>query len=113
MQTVSPNETPGWRERAALERARIRDAVFDYYGRVCVCLDCGATENLTIDHVFGGGREHRRRLGLRWGSDFYAWLYRNNFPEGFQTMCNPCNLSKGTGTACRMHLSPSPDTEEA
>lgn len=35
-------------------------------------------------------------------SKTYAWLVRHNFPEGFQVLCSPCNVSKSNGLACRI-----------
>lgn len=78
-------------------RARVRVKVFDHYGRACAC--CGVARQLTIDHVNGDGREHRARIGVR---TLYVWLVRNGFPDGFQTLCRPCNRSKGTGPVCRL-----------
>ena len=80
-----------------LTDARARDQVLDHYGRVCVC--CGATRGLTIDHVNGDGKAHREELK----GDLYRWLVQEGFPRGFQVLCTPCNSSKGTGLACRMH----------
>jgi hypothetical protein len=73
--------------------------VFGHYGRSCAC--CGTAENLTIDHVLGGGRAHLKGLGLGGGDGFYRWLIGNDFPAGFQTLCGPCNGSKGEGARCR------------
>ena len=80
-------------------RAAARAAVFSHYGRACAC--CGTTGQLTIDHVNGGGGGHRRRLRLH-GVWFYRWLIREGFPPGYQTLCRPCNSSKGEGSACRI-----------
>jgi len=82
-----------WYERA-------REAVLDHYGRECAC--CGATELLTIDHMNGDGANHRRQLRSNDPSKVWSWLRRNGFPAGFQTLCNPCNVSKGTGPSCRL-----------
>lgn len=73
--------------------------MFGHYGRSCAC--CGTAENLTIDHVFGGGGAHLKALGLTGGDSFYRWLISNDFPAGFQTLCGPCNVSKGGGNRCR------------
>jgi hypothetical protein len=89
----------------ARRRLAARNAVFDHYGWTCRC--CGATEDLSIDHVRGGGTAHRRTL-FRWdsGTDFYLWLVRQGFPAGYQTLCMPCNRSKADGPRCRLyHLS--------
>jgi hypothetical protein len=83
-------------------REKLRDQVFDHYGRACAC--CGATENLQIDHVDGGGTAHRITLfGYRGETYmFYRWLIRQGFPPGYQTLCGPCNSSKHAGLACRL-----------
>jgi hypothetical protein len=88
-------------QRAKAWRARLRAAVFARYGTSCAC--CGTTENLSIDHINGGGREHREELGLRGaGWVFYRWLAANDFPEGFGTLCRRCNTSKGETGHCRL-----------
>lgn len=85
-------------------RDDVRTRVFDHYGRTCAC--CGVTENLTIDHVNGGGTQHRleshghARVA---GWVFYRWLIKNGFPDGFQVLCSPCNQSKWTGERCRLN----------
>lgn len=76
--------------------------VFDHYGRSCAC--CGATENLSIDHINGNGKQHREELfgrsQGRAGNGFYFWLVKQGFPSGYQTLCRRCNISKGRGERC-------------
>jgi hypothetical protein len=92
--------------RSAWQRAyreSIRVQVFDHYGWTCAC--CGTAERPSIDHVNGGGREHREEvLGDPIANTyvFYRWLIANGFPEGFQTLCRPCNASKGPSKRCRL-----------
>jgi hypothetical protein len=91
------------RKRQRRYRDRIRGQVLDHYGHTCAC--CGTAENLTIDHVNGGGSEHRVELFGRANADnarFYRWLIKEGFPPGFQTLCQPCNSSKKDGAACRI-----------
>jgi hypothetical protein len=92
------------------ERARLAARVFAHYGTVCACPGCGATENLTIDHVDGDGTAHRIELfgtPRCAGYHFYRWLIRQGFPDGYQTLCQPCNQSKRHGSACRIdHAAP-------
>jgi hypothetical protein len=97
---ADPGGGPGGSDVYTIEAAAARAAVFGYYGRACAC--CSATEDLTIDHVNGGGEEHRRKVGIGRGVNFYAWLVRRGFPDGFQTMCRRCNSSKSDGPACRI-----------
>jgi len=93
---------------AAKERVRrweqnLRPTVFAHYGEVCAC--CGTSENLTIDHIAGDGAAHRRELfgnSRKAGAKFYAWLIKNNFPPGYQTLCHSCNNSKREGARCKI-----------
>ncbi len=75
----------------------IKEKIFDHYGRICKC--CGETEPefLSIDHIDGGGRKHRKKIG---SGNFYRWIVKNNFPEDFQTLCFNCNCSKGFFGKC-------------
>lgn len=75
-------------------RLRIRCNCFSAYGEACVI--CGETERvvLGVDHINGNGAEHRRAIG-RAKKDIYGWLHKNDYPEGFQTLCMNCNWAKG------------------
>jgi hypothetical protein len=77
--------------------ANLRAVVFAHYGQACAC--CGTTDRLSMDHINGDGKQHRReqRLG---GMRIYTWLIREGFPPGFQVLCMSCNLSKGRGASC-------------
>ncbi len=93
------------REQKRRQAASARDRCLARYGRWCTC--CGTTDDLTIDHVGGGGAAHRAAVsGARGGSRFYAWLAARGFPPGYQTMCRPCNASKGDGERCRIAHDP-------
>ena len=66
-------------------------------GRIeCICCGEKIIGFLTIDHVNGGGNKHRRELGMRniAGVNFYEWLKRNKFPDGYQVMCFNCNCGR-------------------
>lgn len=52
---------------------------------------CNDINCLQIDHVNGGGSNDRK---IRIGSNFYRWLIKHNFPEGFQVLCANCNWIK-------------------
>lgn len=112
---ANPEKVREWNRRAyavnpepTAKRTRrynqiVRGKVLAHYGTSCAC--CGTTEDLTIDHIDGNGREHRAEVG---GSGVYLWLIRQGFPEGYQTLCRPCNTSKGRGSRCILdHARPS------
>ena len=84
------------REYRAADRRKLKDRVFDYYGRSCVCCGEVRQEFLTIDHVDGGGREHRRKIN----NDLYRWLVKKTFPKGFQVLCMNCNFAKRESKEC-------------
>lgn len=91
---------------AKARRQRVKLAAFNAYGGAkCSCCGEKHVEFLTIDHVDGGGAEHRRTLAseLGWkasstgmtGYHFYSWLAKQGFPPGFQVLCFNCNFSLG------------------
>jgi hypothetical protein len=85
------------KERNRLRRIKIRNQVLLHYSHdtmKCVCLGCPETrrEFLTIDHINNDGAAHRKEIGG--GSRTEEWLYKNNFPEGFQILCHNCNWGK-------------------
>lgn len=72
--------------------ARMRDAVFSHYGKACTCCGTSHLAFLTIDHIHDDGAQHRKEVGS--GSRLYEWLVKNNFPEGFRTLCYNCNSGR-------------------
>jgi len=69
-----------------------KTTVISHYGGKCSICGEPNLSFLTIDHINGGGREHRRKIG---GSNtIYRWLVKNNFPSGFQVLCHNCNFKK-------------------
>jgi hypothetical protein len=74
------------------------DAIKAYGGH---CSVCGITnpQYLTIDHIHGGGAEHRKEVigdKKQAGWNFYLWLKKENYPPGFQPLCWNHNASKQT-----------------
>lgn len=87
------------RKRAQERRRENRLHVVDHYGGRCEC--CGESEEafLAVDHINGGGYQHRKSIGG--GSDgLYSWLIRNNFPPGFQMLCHNCNFAESHRGGC-------------
>jgi len=77
-----------WQQNFKLE------VLIHYGGSPPKCACCGETnvEFLTIDHINGEGHKQRKTQGL--GTQFYYWLKRNNFPEGFRVLCYNCNCGR-------------------
>ena len=76
-----------------------KQLVLDQYGSICSCCGEHRVEFLTIDHINGGGHQHRESLKKK-GKNFLFWLINNNFPEGYQVLCMNCNFSKGLFGYC-------------
>jgi hypothetical protein len=85
-------KTKAYEKRRAQE---IKREVIGHYGGRCEC--CGEREMtfLTIDHIEGGGERHRQKVG--WGTQFYRWLRKNEYPTGFRVMCHNCNFALRLG----------------
>lgn len=67
--------------------------VLEHYGGKCACCGEARYEFLAIDHMGGGGTEHRKNIGR--GANFTQWLIRNDYPEGFRVLCHNCNMAIG------------------
>lgn len=78
-----------WKEYALTTKGkRLEDKiiVLTHYGNgKCACVKCGYSDirALSIDHINGGGRQHFKEIKVH----IYGWLIKNNFPDGYQTLC--------------------------
>ncbi len=80
-------------QRGSENRRKNKMTIISNYGGQCAC--CGETkmEFLTIDHIDGGGTQHRKSL-VQSGTTIYRWIIKNNFPKGFQVLCLNCNMGR-------------------
>ena len=55
------------------------------------CVICGESRSdcLSIDHINNDGYKDKRT-----GAALYHWLKKNNYPEGYQTLCMNCQFVK-------------------
>ena len=77
-------------------RRRIKTEVLTHYGNgTLACVKCGFNDirALSIDHINGGGNRQKRELNIT-GTEMYRWLKKNNYPDGFQTLCHNCQWIK-------------------
>lgn len=87
---------PKIRKNSVDRRRRLKLEVLTHYGAALgkpMCVTCGEERLpcLTVDHINGGGSEHRRSLGSK---NICQWLKGENFPSGFQTLCMNCQFMK-------------------
>lgn len=91
--------SPGCRDAAFKDKRNaahkaLRVEILRAYGGpepACVCCGEAGLLFLALDHVNGGGGSQRRQLG---GGGYYAWLRKNNYPEGFRVLCHNCNMGR-------------------
>ena len=90
-------------QQKKLHEMELKKEVLSYYGHgKCACVMCGYSDirALSIDHINGGGCQHRKSLvgsHKYGGKNFYRWLKMNNFPLGYQTLCMNCQFVKRFG----------------
>lgn len=90
------------RERHYKNRLR----VLNHYGGKCACCGENRYEFLALDHINGGGSQHRRQI--KGGSKHMTqWVINNGFPKDmFRILCHNCNMAIGAYGYCP-HTSPS------
>lgn len=109
------NQRKNWDEhlkKCREYRYRLRMKVLIHYGGnppKCSCRGCNETKIkfLTIDHIEGGGTQHRKQLSLGnlgRGRILYQWLKNNNFPEGYQVLCYNCNQGRAHNNGICPHI---------
>lgn len=82
-----------------ITRLRLKMEVLRVYspqGPTCACCGEDRHEFLSIDHIKGGGHQHRKTFK----GTLYAWLKRNGYPSGFRVLCHNCNQSFGAYGYC-------------
>ena len=79
----------------------LKNAAFHAYGGyVCNCCGLKYKSALELDHVNGGGNEHRQSNGGN-NTGVYRWLKDNNYPKGMmQVLCASCNKAKHLDGHC-------------
>lgn len=86
------------RQKTRWQKERMQ-VLIAYGGTKPKCKCCGESiyEFLCLDHIKGGGKNHRKERG---GTHFYHWLLVNGCPKGLQVLCHNCNMAKGFYGKC-------------
>jgi len=93
------------RTSARNRHRKLKRDIIRVYGGRCACCREQELIFLTIDHVAGGGNQHRKKLKVGGGSKFYYWLRSNNYPLGFQVLCMNCQFGTRFRKTCPHKLS--------
>jgi hypothetical protein len=104
-------QTPESKAKIKASEAKIRLKILLHYSKslsnsnVPCCACCGEdfhVDFLALDHIAGrrqmDSETELKKLG--YSSEFHhntlaRWIIKNNFPEGFQILCQNCNFAKG------------------
>jgi len=87
------------RDYCRKRRAEAKLKVLAHYGKdgklQCCWPDCGITDidMLGLDHLYNDGAKHRKSVSDI-GKNFYFWIIKNQFPDGYQTLCLNHNSKK-------------------
>lgn len=85
------------KEWMVLTRVRVMQ---HYSGKTipeCACCGEYKYEFLAIDHINGGGGEHRKELGKgnKGGNRVFIDLHKKGYPLGYRVLCHNCNSALG------------------
>jgi len=81
---------------ATVETRKLRLEVLSHYSHgtmQCNCCGDAHVEFLALDHIHGGGNQHRKRAGNNMA--VYREVRREGFPSGYRVLCHNCNCSLG------------------
>lgn len=75
---------------------KTKASVIEYYGGKCDMCGIDNFEYLSIDHIDGYGRKHRKEvLGTDSGTAFYKWVFKNK-PNNLRVLCYNCNCQRNS-----------------
>jgi predicted secreted protein len=78
-----------YRVQSREAKARLKDKLFDMYGRSCALCGFDDIRALTLDHINGNGNTERKELGERGVYRRAAETYR---PDEYRTLCMNCQF---------------------
>jgi hypothetical protein len=83
------------REKEKERRKKTKLEIIKHYSKGEMCCElCKFNDDraLSVDHINGGGNKHRKSLSFTAGHQFYTWLIKNNYPEGYRILCMNCQF---------------------
>lgn len=75
----------------------LKQRLIDGYGGACTCCGETAFEFLTLEHVNGDGKKHRREKFTR---RVYLDVIDSGFSADYTILCMNCNFAKGKYGYC-------------
>lgn len=87
-------------KRSAIYGRKDRLLCVEAYGAKCECCGIDVEKYLQLDHIDGGGDEHRRSIFGRKQGPMAKWARQNNFPKILQLLCANCHQAKTRNDPC-------------
>lgn len=76
---------------------KVRKQLHDAYGNKCACCSESTPEFLELDHINGGGNQHRKKEKR----DLYSVAREEGYPKDkYRLLCSNCNHSLGIKGYC-------------
>lgn len=102
--TISKRDPKSYKLKCATWRLKLKLAILKHYSNnklICECCGENDIRFLTIDHINGGGNNHRTAIGTKTAShEIHSWIIKNNYPPGFAVLCSNCNSAKSIYGIC-------------
>ena len=76
-------------------KKELKQAILNLSGRKCALCGYNDVRALEIDHINGGGKNHRRHVG---GIGYYKELLKMATDKTVRTLCRNCNWIEWTKT---------------
>jgi hypothetical protein len=95
----TPEGSKAFKDRGRKRREHLRRSALQAYGGKCACCGEDWDPYLELDHIDGGGSEHRSLVGSVWQD-----LKSRGYPPGFQVLCSNCHSAKTRRAECRHEL---------
>lgn len=115
-----PTDGPDWQEKNRERHLKNKreykkrygkrnflEAIEHYGNSRCFCCDESEILFLTLDHIDGGGNQHRKHENI---AHLATWAKKNNWPPIFRVACRNCNYAIYRNNGVCPHQSRSPES---
>lgn len=76
---------------------KLKQMVFEHYGKKCVCCGEAHFPYLQLDHINNDGFIHRKNLGSQ---NYWLNIIKSDYPNTLQILCANCHYAKTQKLPC-------------
>ena len=103
MRSLRKKHPEKYRSQSRKSKARLKEQVFDKYGRKCVRCGFDDVRALTLDHVLNNGSDERAEHGER---GVYRRALLDAHTSEYQTLCMNCQFIKRVEAGRQNQINP-------